>query len=1615
MAGLRGIRGVLERDVTVKLMGDISNFEKVFGVAGGILADVTDHFLQLETKAVNVTKRLGMGLQGLALASQGMMAYASNVASGWQDAFALVEKTVEAPVAKLREIDRELRDMALEIPVSAESLAGLASLAGQLGVSTSAIDEFAETAARLGEATDLSAESAIFQLAQFSNIMGTSEDKVENLASALVALGNNTASTEGMILNFSQRIAGVANVVGMTEAQTFGLAAAMASAGVEAERGGTAVSKVLIAINTAAVAGGRELDIFTRVLGMTKEEFRTLQAENPAEVFALFVEALRDAGDEGVRVLKSLQLSDQRLVQSFLALAQSSQDVRTTMKLSNEAFKDGNALAEESDKRFATLSNSFRVFRQNVREVWRSLGDFLIPAMTKVTDLMTAAVRPISGFMNWLSNLNGTLTGLIGVAMGTGSALMFLMGTVARLAPLLRFVGAVGGVVGLVTAGIERLTGKNFEDEVTEIGRFRKALKELGEVQWVASFLNNLKIAWSQFMEVLKNDVIVAAFTSFKEGLKSIIAGNMLQGVKLGFEGLGLAMDGLRKAFGRLAVFLLTNPVTVTIMAIAGALKLMTWYADRAQAKIDAFSSVSGTLAGSVNSQIKNIQDYTDAYRSLTEAANEASEATVAVANKELMETLKGFDSKATRKDFLVAVAFQMANQGVPHDKILEAINKINEALPSDQQVKLNIDFTDPEQRVDAFTTKLKEMATGVSDISRFGLHDFFNNFEIAGKSLNEMPILEKFFSFDKGKTIGDIAVIGDALQGLERFLFEDEEKVGYLEGIGKEFAVMAGRIVGGGEDAAMAVQELGLQIVALAEHTADLPAHVRGDTIQTILTAMEEELKNANIDVDLAQLIKANPDELAENLARDAGLQEGLRNALMMLGVDEKLLQNADDVAKQWELVIKRIGLSGKFLDPLANKFSGLGEKATRLMQFLGPEFTELEETDPTAASAFLRDRLDALAAQMGHQGAIEVIDEHVASLGGLAEAYKSEIGRIAIGEAKRLREELERIDLERFKRSLNSMPLQESIQAIDNKLQSLRKSAHGAADAIEDLEGHRAQLIEQEFGRLTQLVQQEEAYNDQLAQAAKDHSKRMKELAEDEEEALKNHAKNLNAAMDMTRKIQNRQTSSLQSILFNTRDQNELMARWEQQLNELMRMGMDKDVMAALGLNDPNNWQQVNRLMQDALSNPAAIEQINRMWRERLDISAAFVEDSPETDELRDDYAERAADMEEAYAEQVAKIREAISKLGEDISKNLAEAVEEGKKSASPHVRELAKMLEQYLPGEAEDGSRKIITAYDKMSEEVKKAFKGIGEYGMQAAEDILTGFTNTADSLTAIFTPGGSSSTGSTGTTLGDIFALPGGGGTTATSDSRASSGGSSVPDAGSMLGGSADATERIAGSSGRNFTAHELAHIGIDKFGGTITSGYRTRKQQENAYRNTWADNGDGTFHPSIYNSHHLSTVDPAQDVGGTKAQMQNIYNYLRDNYSSSIRQMIFGSKQVKDGKETGWARADHWDHVHIAHGGGMVNREWPGAPGLKADERPAILQVGERVIPKGHLPRDFMRGSGGGGGSQTIIHHNEFKVDKVVASDPNKMAKQLQAKQRLAALRTMGTQRSGANA
>ena len=159
-------------------------------------------FIQMGDKLVasgTKIRNVGTSMDGVANAwmrVSGVVTAVGGVLVGtavqWESSVASMAKTIDATPAEFDTLTDSIRDMALEVQVSASSLAELAATAGQLGIETPKIAEFTETVAAMGVSTNITAQDAASAFARIANITGMSQDDFDRLGSSIVELGRHS-------------------------------------------------------------------------------------------------------------------------------------------------------------------------------------------------------------------------------------------------------------------------------------------------------------------------------------------------------------------------------------------------------------------------------------------------------------------------------------------------------------------------------------------------------------------------------------------------------------------------------------------------------------------------------------------------------------------------------------------------------------------------------------------------------------------------------------------------------------------------------------------------------------------------------------------------------------------------------------------------------------------------------------------------------------------------------------------------------------------------------------------------------------------------------------------------------------------------------------------------------------------------------------------------------------------------------------------------------------------------------------------------------------------------------------------------------------------------------
>lgn len=307
----------------------------------------------------------------------------------FESAFTDVRKVTNASEAEFAELFDSIKQMSTELAASTTEIAGVVTSASRLGIQTDKLMDFTRVMIDLGNSTDMTANDAATSIARFANIMGMSADQYENLGSTLVALGNNYATTESEIMEMSLRLAGAGKQVGLSEAQVLAFSAALSAVGIEAQMGGSSLSKALIKMEVAAATGGDALKDFAKVCGVTEEQFKALWAADPAAVFQSFITGLAqmdDAGISAIAVLDEIGISEIRLRDTMLRATNATELFSNTQNTANAAWKSGTELATVAEQRYATTASKLTNLKNSALLFAQTIGDDLNPTVHRLIE-----------------------------------------------------------------------------------------------------------------------------------------------------------------------------------------------------------------------------------------------------------------------------------------------------------------------------------------------------------------------------------------------------------------------------------------------------------------------------------------------------------------------------------------------------------------------------------------------------------------------------------------------------------------------------------------------------------------------------------------------------------------------------------------------------------------------------------------------------------------------------------------------------------------------------------------------------------------------------------------------------------------------------------------------------------------------------------------------------------------------------------------------------------------------------------------------------------------------------------------------------------------------------
>ncbi|WP_373170786.1 phage tail tape measure protein [Enterococcus durans] len=458
----------------------------------------------------------------------------TTAAISWESAFAGVKKTNDEVVDSngnvvysYSDLEKGLRNLATQLPASHQEIANVAEAAGQLGIKTENVVSFTKTMIDMGESTNMSAETAATSLARLANITKLPQDKFSNLGAAIVDLGNNFATTESEITEMALRLAGAGSQIGLSQGDILGLASSLSSVGIEAEMGGSAISKIMVNMQVAAKTGlgqmeelssktgmtRRELELmssnnskgfkeladsigmttsemtsimkassnledFGKIAGMSAKDFKKAFEEDAIGAIGKFVDGLGHASEKGttaIEMLDEMGIKEVRLRDSLLRAGNASDLFKDAVNRSNKAFGENVALTNEANKRYETTESKLKMLRNEAVDAAIDMGGPFVDALRDGLQASKPLIKGLGDMAKSFSSLSEdqqrNIIKWVGIAAATGPALKLLGSGVSIIGKVTQSTGKLtGSLVELAAKTAEKKAMESFSATVTATG-----------------------------------------------------------------------------------------------------------------------------------------------------------------------------------------------------------------------------------------------------------------------------------------------------------------------------------------------------------------------------------------------------------------------------------------------------------------------------------------------------------------------------------------------------------------------------------------------------------------------------------------------------------------------------------------------------------------------------------------------------------------------------------------------------------------------------------------------------------------------------------------------------------------------------------------------------------------------------------------------------------------------------------------------------------------------------------------------------------------------------------------------------------------------------------------
>ena len=302
--------------------------------------------------------------------------------------------------------------------------------------------EFANSAAQMAVAFDISAEQSGSSLSKWRVALGLGADESLAFADAINHVANNTGTTEAALLGVIDYVGAVGKSAGLSTNDIVGLSAAILSAGASPERAATGLKN----FTNALTRGASMTDAQSAVMQQMGFDAAEMAERMQVDAKGAILDVLEAMGElpAAVRNAAMGDLFGQEAISEIAPLVGNLDALRASFDLVADPASYAGAMLREFQTQSGTTDNEIKQLLNNINAMVVTITTEFLPPLRDLMDQITPILR---GVRDWAA-ANPDLS------EGLGKAAFALLGFLAASTALRFAIATLAGPLGMLLRGL---------------------------------------------------------------------------------------------------------------------------------------------------------------------------------------------------------------------------------------------------------------------------------------------------------------------------------------------------------------------------------------------------------------------------------------------------------------------------------------------------------------------------------------------------------------------------------------------------------------------------------------------------------------------------------------------------------------------------------------------------------------------------------------------------------------------------------------------------------------------------------------------------------------------------------------------------------------------------------------------------------------------------------------------------------------------------------------------------------------------------------------------------------------------------------------------------------